>query len=279
MYFGFEHITSTSLIKSHDFNLVKSNFNILMTEESASSILLNGEKLSIEPYTVLIISSRMDARVDPMQKNPYFYLYFSESFLNTTESDLSYLQKIDYINDTPQGFTILKVPTDHISFTKFCCKQLILSYKNFLNPLMEELARAIVRQILIMIFIALNDNAVIFNNRLKKNEEHILMDFNELIQLHVHQEKNVAFYMDKLQITSRQLGAITKKAFDKTPKEVILDNLIKKAKYKLLHTDKSVKEVAWDLGFSEENNFSSLFHKKTGLTPSQIRKKLNESYN
>ena len=183
---------------------------------------------------------------------------------------MSYLQKIDYINDTPQGFTILKVPTDHISFTKFCCKQLILSNENLFNPLMEELARAIVRQILIMIFIALNENAVIFNNRLKKNEEHILMDFNELLQSNVHQEKNVVFYTDKLQITPRQLGAITKKAFDKTPKEVILDNLIKKAKHKLLHTDKSVKEVAWDLGFSEENNFSSFFHKITGCKPSEI---------
>jgi len=40
----------------------------------------------------------------------------------------------------------------------------------------------------------------------------------------------------------------------------------------LRHTDKSVKEIAYVLGFQESSNFSRVFKKWTGLTPLDYRR-------
>jgi AraC-like DNA-binding protein len=40
----------------------------------------------------------------------------------------------------------------------------------------------------------------------------------------------------------------------------------------LVSTDRTVKEIAYDLGFQSIHYFSRIFKKKTGVAPSEIRK-------
>ena len=42
----------------------------------------------------------------------------------------------------------------------------------------------------------------------------------------------------------------------------------------LRNTDESISEIAARCGFSDSNYFSTLFHRKTGITPSQFRKRI-----
>lgn len=50
--------------------------------------------------------------------------------------------------------------------------------------------------------------------------------------------------------------------------------LIRKAKEMLTSSDNSISEVAFHLGFEDVGQFSTLFHKKEGITPTSFRKKL-----
>lgn len=273
MYFGIEHKTSTNINDLSDLNLNKSYINIIMTEELQSSVLINGTRIPVEPHSVIIINSRVKATADNTQINPYYYLYFSENFLFTAESDLRYLEKIIQYNESSSGYIKLQIPDDHLEFSRFCCKQLLVASNNLLNPFMAELAKSIVRQIMIKVYLALFQGEIVFRKKLLNSEEKALWAFYKLLEVNVSKERNVSFYAEKLHLTPRQLGNITKKAFDKTPKEIILDNLIIIAKSIILKSDKSIKEIAWDLGFSDENNFSTIFHKKTGMRPTDLRKK------
>lgn len=65
---------------------------------------------------------------------------------------------------------------------------------------------------------------------------------------------------------------IFKKNFNTTPYDYLLDNKINRAKEIILNTNLSVKETAYRLGFSDEHYFSGIFHKKTGLSPTEYRK-------
>jgi AraC-like DNA-binding protein len=46
------------------------------------------------------------------------------------------------------------------------------------------------------------------------------------------------------------------------------------ARQLLLHSNKSVSEIGFELGYTEKSYFSRVFHKKTGLTPTEYKNKM-----
>nr|WKN34836.1 AraC family transcriptional regulator [Tunicatimonas sp. TK19036] len=57
------------------------------------------------------------------------------------------------------------------------------------------------------------------------------------------------------------------------PYQYFLDLKIVRAKELIASTDKSVKEMAYELGFDSIHYFSRLFKKKTGVSPSEFRRR------
>ena len=83
---------------------------------------------------------------------------------------------------------------------------------------------------------------------------------------------DVAFYADRLNITTRYLSGITDKVAGKSPKQVIADYLLSQAKTYLSTTRLTVQEVSNKLGFSSQAMFCRFFKDQTGLSPNQHRK-------
>jgi AraC-like DNA-binding protein len=77
-------------------------------------------------------------------------------------------------------------------------------------------------------------------------------------------------------VSLKTLGKLTKKYFDRTPSDLIQERLMMEAKRELYLTDKSVKEIAYLLGFEDEFYFSRLFKKNTDTSPINYRKAVGE---
>jgi AraC-like DNA-binding protein len=58
-----------------------------------------------------------------------------------------------------------------------------------------------------------------------------------------------------------------------SPGQYHLQLRIMRAKELLISTDKSIKEISYELGFQSIFYFSNMFKKKEGTTPSHFRKK------
>ncbi|MDL2256864.1 helix-turn-helix transcriptional regulator, partial [Bacteroidales bacterium OttesenSCG-928-I14] len=58
----------------------------------------------------------------------------------------------------------------------------------------------------------------------------------------------------------------------KTVKQHLQDRLLLEAKKEIRLNNKSLKEIAFDLGFNEAAYFSRFFKKQTSLSPLQFRK-------
>jgi AraC-like DNA-binding protein len=56
------------------------------------------------------------------------------------------------------------------------------------------------------------------------------------------------------------------------PVQYQLDLKIRRAREMLVSTDRTIKEIGYDLGFQSIHYFSRIFKKKTGMAPSEIRK-------
>ena len=103
----------------------------------------------------------------------------------------------------------------------------------------------------------------------------ILRDFKQLVEQHFSNWHKVGNYADKIHISSKHLSQTVKNMTGKSAKAVIQDRLLLEAKRLLLHTDLSVKEVAYKIGFEEPLHFSGFFKKKAGFSPSDFRQSKN----
>lgn len=85
--------------------------------------------------------------------------------------------------------------------------------------------------------------------------------------------RSVAYYAGKLNISPKYLNAIVRKATGQTPKAIIDHYVTMHIKLDLRTTPVSVKQMAWDYHFSDESFFCRHFHRHTGMTPQEYRRK------
>lgn len=82
---------------------------------------------------------------------------------------------------------------------------------------------------------------------------------------------SVAYFADKIHLSPNYFGDLIKKETGKSPQEYIQYKVVEKAKDMIVQTNKTMSEVAYELGFLYPQHFSRLFKKQTGLTPNEYR--------
>lgn len=97
-------------------------------------------------------------------------------------------------------------------------------------------------------------------------------EFLMLLESNYLQVRNTDFYAGKLGISSKRLNQILKDKLDKTGMELIHDRIILEAKRMIIHSEQTIKEIAYELGFSDRPYFSRFFKKQTGQTPDEFQK-------
>ncbi len=92
-----------------------------------------------------------------------------------------------------------------------------------------------------------------------------------LIETHYRSKRSPREYAALLHISEKALNKLVKTHLHKTLTELIRERILKHAKWQLLHTRKSVKEIAYEVGFADEFYFSRLFKRATGCSPALFR--------
>ncbi len=112
----------------------------------------------------------------------------------------------------------------------------------------------------------------------KNNNKDILIKFESILTAYFHSEElkssgipSVKYFADKLFLSANYLSDMLKKETGMNAQEHIHHSLIEEAKHKLLISNTSVSEIAYDLGFEYPQYFSKLFKAKTGKTPIDYR--------
>lgn len=83
--------------------------------------------------------------------------------------------------------------------------------------------------------------------------------------------RDVNYYAEKMNISSKYLTNIVSQVTGHTPKTIIDQYVILQLKMHLKRSTQSIKEMAWEFHFADVSFFCRYFKKHTGLTPQQIR--------
>lgn len=141
---------------------------------------------------------------------------------------------------------------------------------------MEEMLRILLKQIIIR------------STRLWKqahqvaSEEHnqeieFARRFSQLVEAHYATRHSVADYAELMNMTPKALQKRVSKYSKATPNDIIKDRIILEAKRLLVHTDLSVKEVGYKLGYDDPAYFIRLFTNHVNESPQHFRKSYQQS--
>ncbi|MCT4629535.1 helix-turn-helix domain-containing protein [Winogradskyella sp.] len=107
----------------------------------------------------------------------------------------------------------------------------------------------------------------------KSSKIDLLRSFNFLVEQHFKQEHSVSFYAEKLFKSPKTLSNNFAK-LNRSPLQIIHQRIVLETKRLLTYTDKSAKEIAYEVGFDDASHLSRLFKKHTSLSPSEFKKTL-----
>ncbi len=106
----------------------------------------------------------------------------------------------------------------------------------------------------------------------------ILEKFEELLSHYFSSNKpqqtglpSVAYCANELHLSANYFGDLIKKETGKTAQDYIQFKVIDLAKERIFNADKSISEVAYELGFAYPQHFTRLFKQKVGMTPNEYR--------
>ena len=102
-------------------------------------------------------------------------------------------------------------------------------------------------------------------------EPFILQNLKNAIEKDFKSKHTPKDYAVLLNISPNALAKITKTHFNKTLTNLITERIVIEAKRELYLTDKSIKEVAYELGYDDEYYFSRFFKKNVNIPPQVYR--------
>ena len=146
------------------------------------------------------------------------------------------------------------------------------------HPIDKLSKRLIARNIQLLLDYCMHFYNRQFETRTESNRD-VLTRFEALLEDYFQSEKTqtvglptVKYFADKVFLSPNYFGDLIKKETGKTAQEYIQNKLIDVAKEMIVGTDKTVSQIAYDLGFQYSQHFNRIFKKNVGYTPSEYRK-------
>ena len=97
--------------------------------------------------------------------------------------------------------------------------------------------------------------------------------FVETMEQFYKRYNDVAFYAEQIGVSSRYLSQVTKRVSGKSPKTLIEERLLSQVERELTAGQKTLKQLAAELGFSSQAHLTRFFRKQKGLSPSKYKGK------
>ena len=245
----------------------KDCFAVCLLQKPIESISINGTTYKNEGNTVYFLSPKHTWEIikNNDKESNGFIMYLSKQILNhpllnklhINEVRLFANEEIPKINLAPgiekRVFSILEM-----------LDELVDSHLNH----KEDAIISLINTFFVYCDGQCNIKSIARENSSKKA---IVYKYKRYIDTHLCENHEVEDYAKLLHITSKYLNDCVKDILDRTAKSLITEQRIMRARHQLKFSDKSIKEIGFQLGFSSPDYFSYFYKKHTGVTPSRHR--------
>lgn len=149
--------------------------------------------------------------------------------------------------------------------------QMFLDEFEALDLIQGEMMQVLLKR-LIIIVTRLAREQYITEKELIGDKLDLVRKYNFLVETNYRKEHQVKFYAEQLFKSPKTLSNVFALYNHKSPLLVIHERVLLEAKRLLFYTDKTSKEIAYDLGFEDANHFGKFFKKHIGYSPTDFKK-------
>ncbi len=244
-------------------------YHIIWFQKSHPTHLVDFNPIRIKPNSLLFLNKDTVQRFDNKTNFQGKAILFTDSFFCKTEADTKFLRNNILFNDL---FSVSQIQIDKQSNL---FSELLQQMRDELQNEKDNAQADILKNLL--------HNFLLHSEREKRKQNFVelkkdanldyVMIFKDLLERNYKTQKQVSYYAKEMFISEKRLNQATSKLFGKTSKEIINDRVMLEAKRILAHTNESVKEICYSLGFEEPTNFIKYFKKHSAITPIEFREK------
>ena len=137
------------------------------------------------------------------------------------------------------------------------------------NPHREEILRLTTRAF----FLGLGHTIHKQHTAPKERGAELTTKFLRLVEAHYRTHRNLSFYAEQMSLTPKYLSTAVKATSGKSAMQWIEYYVILDASSQLSSTERTIKEIAYDLNFPSQSFFGKYFSRIVGLSPLAYRRK------
>ncbi|WDF53348.1 helix-turn-helix domain-containing protein [Mucilaginibacter sp. KACC 22063] len=243
-------------------------YEIIFIKEGSGTFLLDENKISISPRTIIFTSPGQIRSWEIEQEVKGYTLFFEKDFLHLFFSDELFLYRFQYFHQYSHPAEML---IDETSFGK--CLELLYEIEWEFEQLQND-SNHLIRSLLYQLLIVLNRYyAGVYNVQRDTYIHPDFYRFRSLLERRFLQDKTVEAYTKMLNVSPGFLNKICRQFSGLSAQQMIHQKLISEIK-RQLYQNKSAKEICYEFGFSDPSNFNRFFKKLTNTTPHQYQKKI-----
>jgi AraC-like DNA-binding protein len=218
----------------------------------------------IQPGTIHVLTPGMYHSITPSTRLRGIHIEFDENFFleNTEHKDILFRLPL-VSSDMPSVH--FKPGAAQFSQIQYLMSDILQEYKKKKEGYIKIVLSSL--NILLVKLARLTKNKKTSRVDTYYTSFQIVYRYKKLIAENAHKEHGVNYYAHQLGYTSNYLNNIVKDVTGQTSKALIYQYLIAEIKRYLLHTKLSHKEIAEELGFSDQSYFTKFFKRETGELP------------
>lgn len=197
-----------------------------------------------------------------------YIVNFTDQFLNELITNPRYLDQFSFFSGIAEN-QVIDMPRSTQKQVESILQQIVDESRSG-HPYREDL----IQTLLVQLFIHTARCCTRVSEKTAPYNSVLLGNFKKLIDNYYKEKRLPREYAELLYITPNHLNALTKDATGRSAGELIRDRIILEAKRLLVNAEMSVAEIATELDFADNSNFSKFFKKHVGTSPEAFRKQL-----
>lgn len=274
MQYQFKEFSTDAIFNVHDIERLKSFkaskqtelYTFIWTQTKPLDLIIDSVPLTIQPHNILSLTPIQYLQYSSGGEDLIMY-QFNREFYCIKDHD----QEVSCVGVLFFGNT--NIPIIHLDNTEQ--KKIKILHEVFIDELetkdriQAEMLRMLMARFIIKCTRLLKAKDGITETS-KNSKIELLRQFNFLVEQHFKTEHSVGFYADKLFKSPKTLSNNFAK-LNRSPLQIIHERIILEAKRLLVYTDKTAKQIAYEIGFDDASHLSRLFKKYTTMSPSEFK--------
>lgn len=243
-------------------------YALLFVAEGEGHHFIDFKRYSYRRGSLIFISKEQVQAFEPNPEVKATLMIFTEKFLERSSLGSSLMQQLSLYNYH------LYPPILHLSNTQIpvfteLVGRIIREFQAPDDFATEEIIQASLR---ILLFLAERRRQTNLGPAKPSFYFEEFQQFQQLLKSHIFESRQVQFYAQAMQISTKKLNRITYEIMQQPAKSYIDQFLMLEIKRFLMNTALSIKEIAYRTGFEAPTNFVKFFKKFENMTPAAFRK-------